>query len=94
MSELNERLLAHWAAWGSPTNREACVNEDRMAFDCREAAVEIAALRVDAMRYRWLRDDKSLMSWQTLNNIKKDRRKKWRYPGVPIPMRLQHRYKP
>lgn len=21
-------------------------------------------------------------------------KKKWRYPGVPIPMRLQHRYKP
>jgi len=29
-----------------------------------------------------------------LSYIKKDRRKKWRYPGVPIPMRLQHRYKP
>lgn len=23
-----------------------------------------------------------------------DMRKKWRYPGVPIPQRLQHRYKP
>jgi len=22
-----------------------------------------------------------------------DRRKIWRYPGVPIPFRLQHRYK-
>jgi hypothetical protein len=21
-------------------------------------------------------------------------KKKWRYPGVPIPFRLQHRYKP
>lgn len=22
-----------------------------------------------------------------------DRHKKWRYPGVPIPFRLRHRYK-
>lgn len=21
-------------------------------------------------------------------------KKKWRYPGIPIPFRLQHRYKP
>jgi len=25
--------------------------------------------------------------------LKLDRRKKWRYPGVPIPWRLQSRYK-
>lgn len=28
--------------------------------------------------------------WEPRN----DRRKKWRYPGVPIPYRLQSRYKP
>ena len=27
------------------------------------------------------------------NGAKRDTRKPWRYPGVPIPWRLKHRYK-
>lgn len=34
------------------------------------------------------------MGWFCYSYRKDDRRKKWRYPGVPIPWRLQHRYKP
>jgi hypothetical protein len=34
------------------------------------------------------------MGYFSYNYRRPDSRKRWRYAGVPIPMRLQHRYKP
>lgn len=42
-AELVERLLGHWKSWGSPTDRDAEVNEGVMAIDCKEAADALAA---------------------------------------------------
>ncbi len=42
MSDLTERLLRNWTAWGSPTDRDACVNETCMAMDCKEAADQLS----------------------------------------------------
>ena len=39
------RLRRQWEAWGSPTDRDKCLNETRMAMDCKEAADEIERLR-------------------------------------------------
>lgn len=33
------------------------------------------------------------MPWFDHSELGHDYRKPWRYPGVPIPFRLQHRYK-
>jgi len=43
--DLVSRLLDHWTAWGSPRERDKCVNETHMAMDCKEAADEIERLR-------------------------------------------------
>lgn len=34
------------------------------------------------------------MGWWGYSYGSAARKKKWRYPGVPIPFRLQHRYRP
>lgn len=41
MSELIARLYDNWRAWGSPINRETCINETCMAMDCKEAGEEL-----------------------------------------------------
>lgn len=46
MDALTRRLMAH------PDNK----TKQAMQHDCEQAAAEIAALRKDAERYRWLRD--------------------------------------
>ena len=44
-ADLVSRLVDNWKAWGSPTDRDKCINETRMAMDCKEAADEIERLR-------------------------------------------------
>ena len=41
---LIERLRKNWEDWGSPCNRDICVNEECMAIDCSDAADRIMAL--------------------------------------------------
>ncbi len=43
-NDLIARLLQNWTAWGSPSDREACVNETCMAMDCKEAGDAISQL--------------------------------------------------
>ncbi len=50
-NDLKTRLLSHWEAWGRPTNRDECINETLMAFDCKAAADLLAAL--DELRDNW-----------------------------------------
>lgn len=47
MIDLVKRLELNWKAWGSPTDRDTCVNETCMAMNCKEAADRIRALETD-----------------------------------------------
>ena len=44
-TDLVDRLLRQWVAWGSPIDRDTAMSEGSMAMDCREAAEEITRLR-------------------------------------------------
>ena len=44
---LTDRLREYWRAWGCPTDRDNCVNEECMALDCNNAALSIDALAAE-----------------------------------------------
>ena len=44
-TDLENHLLDHWTAWGSPREREQTTNETTMALDCKLAADQLKKFR-------------------------------------------------
>lgn len=60
---LLERLRENWEAWGSPADRDKCVNETCMAMDCKEAADEIDRLALRSSKDRVCRGCAHEIPW-------------------------------